>query len=169
MGFPGGSDSKESACSGGDLGSTPGLGRALGGGHGNPLQYPCLDNPYRLRSLGGYSPWGHKESSMTERLSTDLLERWGSHKPSICKKSRCLQSEIKWGVLCTTVFISWNCCNKLPQIGGRKQQKRKFSLLARSLKSSCRQGWFFLEVQRENLWHASPLASLLAILSIPWF
>ena len=28
-----------------DLGSTPGLGRSLGGGHGNPLQYSCLENP----------------------------------------------------------------------------------------------------------------------------
>ena len=37
--FSGGSDSKESACSVGDLGSIPGLGRCSGGGHGNPLQY----------------------------------------------------------------------------------------------------------------------------------
>ena len=39
VGFPGGSDSKESACSVGDLGSIPGLGRPPGGGHGKPLQY----------------------------------------------------------------------------------------------------------------------------------
>ena len=32
-------------------------------GNGNPLQYSCLDN-----SIVGYSPWGHKESDMTERL-----------------------------------------------------------------------------------------------------
>ena len=44
-GFPGGSDSKESACSAGDLGLIPGLGRSPGGGHGNPLQYSCLENP----------------------------------------------------------------------------------------------------------------------------
>ena len=44
-GFPGGSDGKKSACSVGDLGSIPGLGRSLGGGHGNPLQYSCLENP----------------------------------------------------------------------------------------------------------------------------
>ena len=37
-GLPCGSDSKESTCSAGDLGSTPGLGRSPGGGHGNPLQ-----------------------------------------------------------------------------------------------------------------------------------
>ena len=70
MGFPGGSDGKESAYSAGDLGSIPGLGRSSGGGHGNPLQYSCLENPHRQRSLEGYSPWGHKELDMTERLST---------------------------------------------------------------------------------------------------
>ena len=36
---------KESACSTGDTGSIPGLGRSPGGGHGNPLQYSCLENP----------------------------------------------------------------------------------------------------------------------------
>ena len=36
-GFPGGSDSKESACNAGDLGSIPGLGRSPEGGPGNPL------------------------------------------------------------------------------------------------------------------------------------
>ena len=44
MGFPGGSDGKESAYNVGALGSIPGLGRYPGGGHGNPLQYSCLGN-----------------------------------------------------------------------------------------------------------------------------
>ena len=43
--IPGGSDSKESACNAGDLGSIPGLGRSPGGGHGKPLQYSYLENP----------------------------------------------------------------------------------------------------------------------------
>ena len=64
-----GSDSKESACNEGDLCLIPGLGRSLGGGHGNPLQYSCLDNPHGQRRLAGYSPWGGKESDMTEQLS----------------------------------------------------------------------------------------------------
>ena len=55
LGFPGGSDSKESACNAGNLGSIPGLGRSPGGGHGNPLQYFCLENPHGQRSLAGYS------------------------------------------------------------------------------------------------------------------
>ena len=44
-GFPGGSEGKESACNVGDLGSIFGLGRSPGGGHGNPLQNYCLENP----------------------------------------------------------------------------------------------------------------------------
>ena len=43
-GFPYGSNSKESACNAGDLGSMAGIGRSLGGGNGNPLQYSCLEN-----------------------------------------------------------------------------------------------------------------------------
>ena len=44
MGFPDGSDGKESACNVGDPGSISGLGRSLEKGHGNPLQYSCLEN-----------------------------------------------------------------------------------------------------------------------------
>ena len=96
MGFPGGSDSKESSCNAGDPGSTPGE------GIGYPLQYswaslmaqlvknpPAMwetwvrslgwEDPLRKEQLptpvywpgefhGLYSPWGHKESDTTERL-----------------------------------------------------------------------------------------------------
>ena len=41
-----------------------------GGGHVNPLQCSCLENPHGQRSLEGYSPWDRKESDVTERLST---------------------------------------------------------------------------------------------------
>ena len=44
MGFPGGSDGKESTCNAEDLGLIPVLGRSPGGGHSNPLQYSCLEN-----------------------------------------------------------------------------------------------------------------------------
>ena len=43
--FPGGSDGKASAYNAGDLGSIPGSERSPGEGNGNPLQYPCLENP----------------------------------------------------------------------------------------------------------------------------
>ena len=45
IGFPGGSDNKESVCKAGDLGLIPRLGRSPGGGHGNSLQYSCLEKP----------------------------------------------------------------------------------------------------------------------------
>ena len=44
-GFHGGSDGQESTRSEGDLGLIPGLGRSSGGEHGNPFQFPCLENP----------------------------------------------------------------------------------------------------------------------------
>ena len=45
MCFPGGSDGKESTCNAENLGLIRGLGRSPGGGHGNPFQYSCLENP----------------------------------------------------------------------------------------------------------------------------
>ena len=49
-----------------DAGLIPESGRSFGGGQGNPLQDSCLENPLRQRSLAGYSPWGRKESDVTE-------------------------------------------------------------------------------------------------------
>ena len=63
QGLMGGSTGKESSCDAGDLGLIPGLGRPAGPGHGNPLQYSGLENSVDS------SPWGHKESGTTERLS----------------------------------------------------------------------------------------------------
>jgi len=89
-GFPGGSDSKESACNAGDLGSIPGLERSPGGGHDNPLQYSCLENPVDRGAWRDCSPWGRKESDTTERLSThtaceasliELFQLQGSSQP----------------------------------------------------------------------------------------
>ena len=37
-----------------------------GEGHGNSLQYPCLENPHGQRTMASYSPWGHIESDMIE-------------------------------------------------------------------------------------------------------
>ena len=60
-GFPCGSAAKESACNAGELGSP-------GEGKGYPLQYSGLENSMDYI----YSPWGHKESDTTERLSLSL-------------------------------------------------------------------------------------------------
>ena len=61
--FLGGSAGKESACHAGDLGSIPGLGRSPGEGQSYPLEYLGLENSMDP------SPWGRKESDMTEQLS----------------------------------------------------------------------------------------------------
>ena len=49
-----------------DEGLIPGSGRSPGGGNGNPLQESCLENPHAPRSLAGYSPWGCRESGVTD-------------------------------------------------------------------------------------------------------
>ena len=61
MGFPCGSDGKESTCNAGDLGSIPGLKRSLGEGKGYPLQYSGLEN-----SMNCISSWVCKELDTTE-------------------------------------------------------------------------------------------------------
>ena len=67
--FPCGSDDKESACNVGDLGLIPGLERSPGGGHGNPLQYSCLENPMD-RGAWPATAQGVTELDTAERLST---------------------------------------------------------------------------------------------------
>ena len=59
-----------------DMGLIPGSGRSPGGGNGNPLQYSYLENPMDREASRAYSPWGLKESGMTEVLSI--------HKGSVC-------------------------------------------------------------------------------------
>ena len=56
-----------------DTSSVPGFGRSPGGGHGNPLQYSCLENPIDRGAWGCYSPWGHKESDTTEHACTPSM------------------------------------------------------------------------------------------------
>ena len=77
MGFPGGSDDKESTCSAGDLNSFPGLGRSPGERNGYPLQYSCLKNSMDRRACGlqsmGSQRVGHDLSDLA--LSTHAFPR----------------------------------------------------------------------------------------------
>ena len=81
LGFPGGAlvknrvkillyhCGKESACQGRKCRRhrfDPWVGRSTGGGHSNPLQYSCLENPQGQRSLAGCHPRGCKELDATE-------------------------------------------------------------------------------------------------------
>ena len=66
LGFPGGSDDKESASNVGDPGSIPGLGRSPGEGNGNPLQYSCLENSM---DRGAWQDMVHGVAKSQTRLS----------------------------------------------------------------------------------------------------
>ena len=113
LGFRGGPDSKESACNIGDLGLIPGLERSPGGGHGNPLQYSCLENPHGPRSLAGYSPYGCKELDMTGQLSTqstynvNLPSFWftQSSSSSLFKKSLLINLFLLLTTMVFTIFL----------------------------------------------------------------
>ena len=78
----------------GDLGSIP------GGGHGKLLQYSCLENPHgqRQKSQAGYSPWGLKESNMTEQLSCIYISTyWVSLMAQEVKKLPAIQeTQMMW-------------------------------------------------------------------------
>ena len=71
--FPSGSDSKVSACTVGDLVSIPGLGRSPGEGSGNPLQYPCLENPMEG---GAWKATVHGVTKSQTRLSDLTSCQW---------------------------------------------------------------------------------------------
>ena len=72
MGFSGGASDNHPPANTGvvrDADLIPRSGRSPGGGHNNPLQYSCLENPHGQRNLAGYSPWGRKELDTTEQLN----------------------------------------------------------------------------------------------------
>ena len=69
QGFPGGSDGNESACSAGDPGLIPGLGRSPGEGNGYPTPVFLSGEFHGQRSPVGYRPWGWKELDTTEQLA----------------------------------------------------------------------------------------------------
>ena len=60
LSFPGGSGAKNPPAIAGYMGLIPSQGRSPGEGKQNPLQYSCLENPM------GYSPWGGKESGLSD-------------------------------------------------------------------------------------------------------
>ena len=84
MGFPGGSEVKASACNAGDPGSISGLGRSPGGGHGNPLQYSCLENPMDRGA------WQLTVHGVTKRRT------WRSNQRSLFTSQITLSITISW-------------------------------------------------------------------------
>ena len=69
LGFPDGSDGKESTCNAGDLGSIPGLGRPPGEGKGYAHQYSCLENPM---DRGAWRATVHGVAKSWTRLSDSV-------------------------------------------------------------------------------------------------
>ena len=65
------------------------LGKCPGGGHGNPLQYSCLENPRGHRGLAGHSPWGCKELDGTQWLSTAHTPVWVTHENGPQNSRKC--------------------------------------------------------------------------------
>ena len=67
-------DGKKSACNVEDPGLTSGSGRSPGEENGNSLQYSCLGNPMKRRSLVGHSSWGLKRMIET-RITSHAKEK----------------------------------------------------------------------------------------------
>ena len=86
LGFPGGSDSKESTCSAGNLGSIPGLGRSSGEGNEYPLQYSGLENSTDRGAWWATVQGVAKSQTQTERLSL-LPSRRCSHQGAVVGSS----------------------------------------------------------------------------------
>ena len=96
MGFICSSVGKESACNSGDPGSIPGLGRPLGEGNGNPLQYSCLENP---------TDRGAWQATVHEVARKDMIyASWKSHKE---KRGRMVESLFKEITIGTSLVVHW--------------------------------------------------------------
>ena len=69
---------KELTCNAGDtgdVGSIPGSGRSPEGGHGNPLQYSCLENSHGQRSLGAIVHGVAQTQTRLKQLSTQASNK----------------------------------------------------------------------------------------------
>ena len=93
LGFPGGSDGKESTQNVGYLGLIPGLGRFLEEGNGNPLQYSCLREFHGQRSLAGYSPL--IPNSWTQLSDLHFIMKGSKFSQQKKKKNHCTLSKIR--------------------------------------------------------------------------
>ena len=109
-----GSVGKESACNAGDLGLIPGLGRSPGGGHGNPLNYSCLENPCGQRSLVGYSTQGHTVGPdlTTNHMFLKLI--WQAIIVKFLVTSNILKGSEATFTLLTDIFITRDIHNWAP-------------------------------------------------------
>ena len=164
MGVPGSSDSKASPYNSGDLGSVPALGRSPGGGHGNPLQYSCLENPHGQRSLECYSPWGSKELDRTERLRFHFSRSCigeGNGNPLQCS---CLENPRDWEAWWAAVY-------------GVTQSWTRLKWLSRSSSSTIYSLWYRIrwsEMHQRPFWDSlcipeTKMGNSIVLYSIKWW
>ena len=168
MSFPGGSDSKESACNMGELGLIPGLERSPGGGNGNPFQDSCLENPmdrgawWAIQSTGSQRV-RHNWSNVTQHIWIHITETPKKHIDT--HKQDLLPDQLIMGT------FEWCGSAGLPsqeQTRPRtKVKNRTFILLARMVDSSW--SFFFRGCGRpsglERTWTASTFYPILLLLA----
>ena len=113
-GFSGGSDGKESACSAGDWGSIPGLGRSPGEEYDNPLQCSCLKNPldrgdWQLQSMRSQKV---RQSEQLKLTKQKLLTDTGNNEKETAFEER-------------VALKYYGCVTNYPKISSFKQNKQK--------------------------------------------
>ena len=115
MGFPGGAAGKDPTWDIRDSGSIPGLRRSPGGGHGNPLQFSCLENPMDRGACqatvhGVRKSWTQRKYSCIYRLpggTSSEEPSWQSRRHKKCRLNPCVR-KIPWmrSRQLTPVFLS---------------------------------------------------------------
>ena len=98
MGLPWWLSSKESACIAGDMGdmgSIPGSGRSLGGGHGDPLQYSCLESPM---DRGAWQATVHRVEKSQTQLKRLSMQAHNGAQVSLKVKKLPHLSQIRRGI-----------------------------------------------------------------------
>ena len=110
MGFPGGSDGKESACRAGDTGLIPGSGRSPEKGVATHSSILACRISWTEEAGGLYSPWGHKEWDMTELLILSGKESFTAL-PNKSGQRELLFSKLCFNLMETSEFYS-NCSKK---------------------------------------------------------
>ena len=113
-GFPGGSDGVESTCNVGDLGSNPGLGGSPGGGHGNPLQYSCLEKPHKTSDTAEQLAHIGRAPSKYRRLPPDLAGLSPPHRWKGLEWGSSM-SHYYWHTLRKTPVQPSPCCSLWPR------------------------------------------------------
>ena len=89
----------------GELGSIPGLGRSFGGGHGNPLQYSCLENPINREAWWATVPRVAKSQTRLKWLSMHTGDTIQASHPLLPSSSFAFSLPHHWGL------FQWVMCD----------------------------------------------------------